>query len=156
MEHVILTFSTAPHHVLLRIARTCEELRVGVHLVPRLFESVTDRLTVDHLGGLPLHLDAPFGPEGVAGRRSSTCSTAMIAAAALLVFCAPVLALAAIRALLTMGRRSSTLNRESAGRPRFTLLKLRSMRPPVDGRRGPGRRGAGHEVRQLPPQDCVG
>jgi exopolysaccharide biosynthesis polyprenyl glycosylphosphotransferase len=132
VEHVILTFSTAPHHVMLRIARTCEELRVGVHLVPRLFESVTDRLTVDHLGGLPLISMHRSDPKG--WRVALKYGLDRVIAAALLVVCAPVLLLAAICALLTMGR-PVVYAQPRVGRDgrRFTLLKLRSMRPRRDG-----------------------
>ena len=54
IEHVVVSFSTAPHHVLLRIVERCEELGISVSLVPRLFEKVTGRINVEHLGGLPL------------------------------------------------------------------------------------------------------
>ena len=54
VEHVVVTFSTAPSEVLLREIERCEQLGVGVSLVPRLFERVTERLSVEHIGGLPL------------------------------------------------------------------------------------------------------
>jgi FlaA1/EpsC-like NDP-sugar epimerase len=54
VEHVIVTFSTAPNDVLLRLVRRCEELRVSVSFVPRLFEKVNGRVSVEHIGGLPL------------------------------------------------------------------------------------------------------
>jgi len=131
VEHVIVTFSTAPHHVMLRIARTCEELRVGVHLVPRLFESVTDRLTVDHLGGLPLISMHRSDPKG--WQVALKYVTDRVLAAVLLVVCAPVLLLAALAVLLTMGR-PVVYAQPRVGRDgrRFTLLKLRSMRPADD------------------------
>jgi exopolysaccharide biosynthesis polyprenyl glycosylphosphotransferase len=131
VEHVILTFSTAPHHVMLRIARTCEELRVGVHLVPRLFENVTDRLTVDHLGGLPLISMHRSDPKG--WQVAFKYALDRVIAAVLLVLCAPVLLLASICTLLTMGR-PVVYAQPRVGRDgrRFTLLKLRSMRPQQD------------------------
>jgi exopolysaccharide biosynthesis polyprenyl glycosylphosphotransferase len=132
VEHVIVTFSTAPHHVMLRIARTCEELRVGVHLVPRLFENVTDRLTVEHLGGLPLISMQRSDPKG--WQVALKYGLDRVLAAVALVVCAPVLALAAVGVLVTMGRpvfyRQARVGRD--GR-RFTILKLRSMQPPTAG-----------------------
>ena len=68
VEHVVVTFSTAPSEVLLREVQRCEELGVRVSLVPRLFERVTERLTVEHLGGLPLLTAQRHRPEGVAFR----------------------------------------------------------------------------------------
>ena len=44
----------APNDVLLRLVRRCEELGVEVAVVPRLYEKVTTRLEVEHVGGLPL------------------------------------------------------------------------------------------------------
>ena len=53
-EHVILAFSSAPDRGLVPLVRRCEELGLEVSLVPRLFESINDRVALDHLGGLPL------------------------------------------------------------------------------------------------------
>jgi FlaA1/EpsC-like NDP-sugar epimerase len=54
VDHVIVTFSTAPHDVMLRLVRRCRALGIEVSLVPRLFEEVSSRVSVEHLGGLPL------------------------------------------------------------------------------------------------------
>jgi lipopolysaccharide/colanic/teichoic acid biosynthesis glycosyltransferase len=64
VEHVIVTFSTAPNDVLLRLVRRCEELRVSVSFVPRLFEKVNGRVSVEHIGGLPLVSAYPANPHG--------------------------------------------------------------------------------------------
>src|SRR4029078_6690465 len=65
IEHVLITFSTAPNDVLLRSLRRCEELGVEVSIVPRLFERVTRRLHVDPLGGLPLLHSRRVDPKGL-------------------------------------------------------------------------------------------
>jgi exopolysaccharide biosynthesis polyprenyl glycosylphosphotransferase len=54
VEEVIVTFSTAPHDVLLRVVRRCWERGIGVSVVPRLFEVEGSRVDVHHIGGLPL------------------------------------------------------------------------------------------------------
>ena len=64
VEQVIVTFSRAPHEVLLRLVKRCEELGLQVAFVPRLFEKVTSRLTVEHLGGLPFISARPVNPKG--------------------------------------------------------------------------------------------
>ena len=61
---VIVTFSTAPSDVLLRLVNRCEELGIAVALVPRLFEKTTRRLTVEHLGGVPLITSRRSDPRG--------------------------------------------------------------------------------------------
>ena len=63
-RHVILAFSTEPDHVLVDRVRECERLGVEVSLVPRLYESINDRTTLDHVGGLPLLTLRPTDPRG--------------------------------------------------------------------------------------------
>jgi hypothetical protein len=63
VEQVIVTFSRAPNDVLLRLVRRCEELGVSVSFVPRLFEKVNGRVTVEHLGGLPLVSALPLADQ---------------------------------------------------------------------------------------------
>jgi hypothetical protein len=54
VDHVVVAFSTAPSDVLLRQMQRCEEAGVGISVVPRLYEYMTDRVTIEHIGGLPL------------------------------------------------------------------------------------------------------
>ncbi|HET6447893.1 MAG TPA: hypothetical protein VFG31_02195, partial [Conexibacter sp.] len=64
VEQVVVTFSTAPHAVLLGMIRRCRELGVEVVIVPRLFEQVSNRVEVEHLGGVPLLRAATVDPRG--------------------------------------------------------------------------------------------
>jgi exopolysaccharide biosynthesis polyprenyl glycosylphosphotransferase len=64
VEQVVVTFSTAPHAVMLNLIRRCRELGVEVVVVPRLFEDVNNRLEVEHLGGIPLLRQATVDPQG--------------------------------------------------------------------------------------------
>ncbi len=63
-RHVILAFSSEPDHVLVAKVRQCEELGVDVSLVPRLYESINERTTLDHVGGLPLLTLHSIDPRG--------------------------------------------------------------------------------------------
>ncbi len=49
-RHVILAFTAEPDHVLVNKVRECEALGVTVSLVPRLYESINERTTLDHVG----------------------------------------------------------------------------------------------------------
>jgi exopolysaccharide biosynthesis polyprenyl glycosylphosphotransferase len=126
---VIITFSTAPSDVLLRMIRRSEELGMGVSLVPRLFEKVTDRLTINHLGGLPLLTSIPSNPRG----RQFAIKYALdrLLALLMLVGCAPVILVAAVAVRVSLGKpvifRQLRVGRD--GRT-FNMLKFRSMRPP--------------------------
>jgi exopolysaccharide biosynthesis polyprenyl glycosylphosphotransferase len=127
IEHLVVTFSTAPSEVLLREIKHCEELGIGVSLVPRLFESVTERLEVEHIGGLPLLSARKVDPRGLqfAAKHVGDRLVAFL----LLVLLSPLFAAAAVGTLLSVGRpvyfRQPRVGRD--GR-RFGMLKFRSMR----------------------------
>ena len=133
VEHVVITFSTAPSEVLLRELQRCEELGVSVSLVPRLFERVTERLSVDHIGGLPLLSTRRTDPKGWQFAVKYLVDRAV--AAVLLLLTLPVLAVAALAVRLSVG--SPVLFRQRRvgldGRE-FDMLKLRTMGgTPTDG-----------------------
>jgi exopolysaccharide biosynthesis polyprenyl glycosylphosphotransferase len=128
VEQVIVCFSTAPNEVLLRVVKRCEELGIGVAMVPRLYEKTTTHVQVDHLGGLPLlHLRASdpsswqFMVKYAVDR--------VLAAAALLVLL-PLFMAASVAVWISMGRpvffRQARVGLD--GR-HFDMLKFRSMRP---------------------------
>jgi exopolysaccharide biosynthesis polyprenyl glycosylphosphotransferase len=126
---VIITFSTAPNEVLLRMVKRCEQLGIGVALVPRLFEKVTDRLTIEHLGGLPLLTAHPSDPRG--WQFALKYALDRLLALALLVVAAPIMLAAALAVWLSLGRpiffRQLRVGRDGRS---FEMLKFRSMRPP--------------------------
>jgi exopolysaccharide biosynthesis polyprenyl glycosylphosphotransferase len=125
--HVIVAFSTAPHHVLLGVVKRCEERGVAVSLVPRLYEKVTARLSVDHLGGLPLTTVHPSNPKGWQFRIKYAADR--VVAGALIVLVSPLLAAGALAVLLSLGRpivyRQRRVGRDGV---EFDILKLRTMR----------------------------
>jgi exopolysaccharide biosynthesis polyprenyl glycosylphosphotransferase len=134
VRQVIVTFSTAPSEVLVRLVRRCEELGVSVAFVPRLFENFSNRLTVDYLGGLPILTARVPNPRGI--QFAVKYAADRLLAAVLLVLTAPVMLVAAIGVLATVGRpiffRQPRVGRD--GRE-FRMLKFRSMREasPEDG-----------------------
>ena len=54
VDHVLVTFSSAPTEVLLQLVRSCRQMGVEISLVPRLFEEVSTHVSVEHLGGVAL------------------------------------------------------------------------------------------------------
>ncbi len=54
IDSVLVGFSSAPHHVVLRMVHRCWELGLEVMVVPRLFEVQGVRSRTRHVGGLPL------------------------------------------------------------------------------------------------------
>jgi exopolysaccharide biosynthesis polyprenyl glycosylphosphotransferase len=129
IEQVIITFSTAPHEVLVRFVNRCEELGVRIALVPRLYEKTTTRLAVEHIGGLPLLSARTADPKGV--QFAVKYAVDRLAAALALLLIAPVLAAAALAVYLSMGRpiffRQTRVGRDGET---FDILKFRSMKQP--------------------------
>jgi exopolysaccharide biosynthesis polyprenyl glycosylphosphotransferase len=65
-EHVVLAFlsSRGSDAKLVPIVRQCDELGLDVSLVPRLFESINVRMTLEHIGGMPLFRLRAVRPKG--------------------------------------------------------------------------------------------
>jgi exopolysaccharide biosynthesis polyprenyl glycosylphosphotransferase len=129
VQCVVLTFSTAPHGVLLSLVERCEELGVEVTLVPRLFEKMTGRLRVDYIGGLPLISTRRANPKGWQFGIKYAADRAI--GAVLIALLLPVLAASALAVLVSLGR-PILFRQERVGRDgrRFAILKFRSMRIP--------------------------
>jgi exopolysaccharide biosynthesis polyprenyl glycosylphosphotransferase len=127
VEHVVFTFSTAPHDVILRMVDECHRRNVRVTLVPRLFERVPRDLTIDHLGGIPLLTIHPSSPTSWRFRVKYALDR-VIAAAAIAIL-SPLLVALTVGVLLSVGRpilfRQRRVGRD--GRV-FEMLKFRSMR----------------------------
>jgi len=130
IEQVIVTFSTAPDEVLLRLVRRCEELDIQVSVVPRLYERVPETYSIDHVGGIALASSRRADP-GAWRFRIKYAIDPILAGVALLFFF-PILVAISLAVLVTMGRpiffRQTRVGRD--GRP-FEMFKFRSMSPQV-------------------------
>jgi exopolysaccharide biosynthesis polyprenyl glycosylphosphotransferase len=144
VEQVIITFSRAPHEVLLRLVRRCEELGLQVAFVPRLYEKITSRLTVEHLGGIPFLSARPANPKGI--QFAIKYMADRVVAAILLVLTLPLTIPAAAGILVSTGRplffRQVRVGRD--GRT-FEMLKFCTMKPT-----------AAAPVVELPPDTAPG
>ena len=127
VEQVVVTFSTAPHAVLLGMIRRCRELGVEVVVVPRLFEEVSNRVEVEHLGGVPLLRAATVDPRG--WQFGIKYAIDRIVAAFAIVALSPVLiALALAVRLSSPGPIFFRQRRIGLDGREFDMLKFRSMR----------------------------
>ena len=63
-RHVILAFASERDYRLVELVKRCRELGLGVSVVPRMYESVNERATLDHIGGLPLLSLKAVDPKG--------------------------------------------------------------------------------------------
>jgi exopolysaccharide biosynthesis polyprenyl glycosylphosphotransferase len=125
-RHVILAFTSEPDHVLVQKVRECQELGIEVSLVPRLYEAINQRVTVDHIGGLPLLSLRRTNPRGwqFAVKHAFDRAFALIA----LIMLAPVMI--AVATAVRMTSPGPVLFRQRrVGRDgrTFDLLKFRTM-----------------------------
>jgi exopolysaccharide biosynthesis polyprenyl glycosylphosphotransferase len=134
-RHVILAFSGEPDHVLVAKVRQCEALGVEVSLVPRLYEAINERTTLDHVGGLPLLTLRSIDPRGwqFAIKHGFDRTLAAIA----LVIASPVMLAIAI-AVRTTSPGPILFRQRRVGRDgrEFDVLKFRTMvdaPPAADG-----------------------
>ncbi len=131
IRQVIITFSTAPDDVLLRLVRRCEELGIDVSVVPRLFERMPERYSIDHVGGIALVSPRKADPRTWEFMVKYTVDR--ILAGLALVLLSPLLAVLSLAVLVSMGRpiffRQTRIGRDGRA---FDMLKFRSMRPSAE------------------------
>jgi exopolysaccharide biosynthesis polyprenyl glycosylphosphotransferase len=125
-QHVIFAFTSVPDQTLLALARRCEQLGLEVSLVPRLFESMNDRVALDWVGSLPVLGIRPLDPKGWQFRIKYALDkpVALIG----LVVLAPLMALLALAVKLSSpGPALFRQQRIGQDGQVFEMLKFRSM-----------------------------
>ncbi len=133
-RQVILAFSSEPDHRVAAKVGECQKLGIEVSLVPRLYESINERTTLDHVGGLPLLTLHAIDPHGW----QFAIKHALDRTGALL----GLLTLSPLLLVLTVAIKLSSpgpilFRQRRVGRDghEFDLLKFRSMREaPVEAR----------------------
>jgi exopolysaccharide biosynthesis polyprenyl glycosylphosphotransferase len=126
-RHVIFAFSRDPDYVLVEQLRACHEFGVAASVVPRMYEAINERTSVDHVGGLPLLVVRPTDPRSWQFTVKHAIDTVIACAA--LVMLAPVL-LAIGAAVRVTSRGPALFRQRRVGRDgrEFDLLKFRTMR----------------------------
>jgi exopolysaccharide biosynthesis polyprenyl glycosylphosphotransferase len=129
-RRVILAFSSEPDHVLVAKVRECQQLGIDVSLVPRLYESINERATLDHVGGVPLLTLQAVDPRGwqFALKHAIDRTSALLG----LIVLSPLMLVIAV-AVKASSRGPVLFRQRRVGRDgtEFDLLKFRTMSGPV-------------------------
>jgi exopolysaccharide biosynthesis polyprenyl glycosylphosphotransferase len=127
IQHLVVTFSTSSDEELLGLVNRAEAMGMPVSIVPRLYEKVPERVTIEHFGGLPLVTAHPTNPRGL--EFAAKYAFDRLAGIVGFLVISPVFAAAAIAVYVSMGRpiffKQIRVGRD--GRT-FGILKFRSMK----------------------------
>ncbi len=127
VRQLIVAFSSAADARVSRVVQRCQELGVDVSVVPRMFDTINDRVGYDTVGGLPLMSFNAVDPKGM--QFAVKHALDRILALVLLVLCAPILLIAALAVRLSSpGSAFFTQRRVGRDGRVFDFYKFRSMR----------------------------
>jgi exopolysaccharide biosynthesis polyprenyl glycosylphosphotransferase len=137
VKSLIVAFSSAADARVSKLLQHCQELGVEVSVVPRMFDTINDRVRYDTVGGLPLMTFSPVDPKGVQFALKHAFDRVL--AALLLVVMSPVIVSVAL-AVRVSSSGPVLFRQRRVGRDGtvFDLYKFRSMRldrtqtPPSD------------------------
>jgi exopolysaccharide biosynthesis polyprenyl glycosylphosphotransferase len=128
-RHVIVAFSNEPDHELVEKIRHCTSNGVEVSLVPRLYEAINERTTLDHIGGLPLLTVSAVDPHSWQFTFKHALDR-MVAGLALLAIAPLMLLLALSVKFSSPGPILFRQRRIGRDGHEFDVLKFRTMRQP--------------------------
>lgn len=131
-RHVIVAFSCEPDDRLVELTQRCQRLGLGVSLVPRLYESINERATLDHIGGMPVLGLSTVDPNGwqFAIKHGLDRAASLLA---LLVLSPVLLAIAAVVRLGSPGPVIFRQRRIGRDGHEFEIYKFRTMREQLPG-----------------------
>ncbi len=127
VDCVVIAFSNAPHDEFLHLLDECDRIGIRALVVPRLFERVPSRVSVEHVGGLPLlemHATCPRNFQ-----YALKYALDRLLGVLLLVVLSPVFIAIAVAVRVSLGRPTLYWQVRVGldGRP-FSLIKFRTMR----------------------------
>jgi exopolysaccharide biosynthesis polyprenyl glycosylphosphotransferase len=128
-RQIIVAFSSDPDHMLVEGIERCRRLGISVLLVPRLFELMNERSTLDNVGSLPVIALRPTNPAGWEFAVKHLLDR-LLAGTALLILSPVMLALALLVKMSSPGPILYRQLRVGRDGREFNLLKFRSMAEP--------------------------
>jgi exopolysaccharide biosynthesis polyprenyl glycosylphosphotransferase len=127
VRNLIVAFSSVADARISRLIQRCQELGIEVSVVPRMFDTINDRVGYDTVGGLPLLSFSGINPKGVQFAIKHVIDR--VSATLLLIVLSPVIAFAAL-AVRASSPGPVLFRQRRVGRDgtEFDLYKFRSMR----------------------------
>jgi exopolysaccharide biosynthesis polyprenyl glycosylphosphotransferase len=127
VRNLIVAFSSVADARVSRLIQRCQELGIEVSVVPRMFDTINNRVGYDTVGGLPLMSFTMVNPRGAQFALKHAFDR--VFAAGLLVALSPVIACTALAVRLSSpGPVFFRQRRVGRDGKEFDLYKLRSMR----------------------------
>jgi exopolysaccharide biosynthesis polyprenyl glycosylphosphotransferase len=127
VRNLIVAFSSVADERVSRLIQRCQELGVEVSVVPRMFDTINNRVGYDTVGGLPLMSFTTVDPRGVQFAIKHGFDRAL--ALVFLVLLSPVILLSALAVRLSSsGPVLFSQRRVGRDGKAFDLYKFRSMR----------------------------
>jgi exopolysaccharide biosynthesis polyprenyl glycosylphosphotransferase len=133
VKNLIVAFSSVTDARVSRLIQHCQELGVEVSVVPRMFDTINDRVGYDTVGGLPLMSFNAVDPNGL--QFAIKHALDRVLALLMLVFFSPIILLATVAVRLSSpGPAFFSQRRVGRDGKVFNFYKFRSMRvAPGDG-----------------------
>jgi exopolysaccharide biosynthesis polyprenyl glycosylphosphotransferase len=135
VTRLIVAFSSVADARISRLIQRCQELGVEVSVVPRMFDTINDRVGYDTVGGLPLLSFEAVDPDGLQFALKHAADRVL--ALTLLIVFSPVILLSAFAVRLSSpGPALFSQRRVGRDGKVFNFYKFRSMRleqPSADG-----------------------
>jgi exopolysaccharide biosynthesis polyprenyl glycosylphosphotransferase len=134
VTHLIVAFSSVADARVSRLIQRCQELGVDVSVVPRMFDTINDRVGYDTVGGLPLLSFEAVDPDGLQFALKHALDR-VLALTLLIVFSPVILLSALVVRLSSPGPALFSQRRVGRDGKVFSFYKFRSMRvepPPAD------------------------
>jgi exopolysaccharide biosynthesis polyprenyl glycosylphosphotransferase len=127
VRNLIVAFSSVADERVSRLIQRCQELGVEVSVVPRMFDTINNRVGYDTVGGLPLMSFTTVDPRGVQFAIKHGLDRAL--ALILLIVLSPVILISALAVRLS-SKGPVLFRQRRVGRDgkAFDLYKFRSMR----------------------------
>jgi exopolysaccharide biosynthesis polyprenyl glycosylphosphotransferase len=127
VRNLIVAFSSVTDARISRLIQRCQELGIEVSVVPRMFDTINDRVGYDTVGGLPLLSFSGVNPKGVQFAIKHVIDR--LSATSLLILLSPVIVLAALAVRVSsVGPILFRQRRVGRDGTEFDVYKFRSMR----------------------------